>query len=104
MAGSKSTRKDQHKAHPVRRVAGVVAMGMMVAAVWQELRKPADEREWHGQLLSVVPYDLRPPSMARLQKSFWAPETSSVFVPRAFGVGWNINLAALWGWIQRALG
>ena len=63
--------------------------------VIRELQKPADQRTWHGELGGVVPYDLRPPSVARFRHSWWDPESEQLLTPQVFGVGWAINLGRL---------
>lgn len=73
-------------------VAGV-GMGLVAAAVVQQLRRPPAERDWHGTLGGVVPYDLRPPTWERLRDSLWAPDNEHLWLPRAAGVGWSPNLA-----------
>jgi hypothetical protein len=42
-----------------------------------------------------VPYDWRRPTKARFRRQWWNPEDTHVIVPRAFGWGYDINLAAL---------
>jgi hypothetical protein len=71
--------------------AGAALVG---AAVLTELSKPAGERAWHGNVAGV-PYDLRPPTMARMQASLWDPNNPALLVPQVFGVGWSVNLATL---------
>lgn len=71
--------------------AGATLIG---AAVLTELGKPAGERTWHGNVVGV-PYDLRPPTMARIPASLWDPGNPALFVPHVFGVGWSVNLAGL---------
>lgn len=68
--------------------------GVVGAAVVQELRTPAGQRTWHGTIGGVVPYDFRPPSADKLQRSWWDP-SGPLVTPMAFGVGWTINLARL---------
>ena len=36
-----------------------IAVGSLGAAVVTELRKPQQERAWHGKLAGFVPYELR---------------------------------------------
>ena len=67
--------------------------GMLTWAVLSELAKPADERTWHGRLAGVVPYDLRPPTLARMRQRWWNPEDERLLTPHVFGVGWSVNLA-----------
>ena len=69
--------------------------GLVGWAVAQELRKPPAEREWHGRLAGVVPYDLRRPTVARVRERIWAPEDPRVLMPRAIGIGWDVNLGRL---------
>ena len=71
---------------------GLVLVG---AAVATELAKPARERHWHGELLGVVPYDLRLPTISRARDRWWNPADERLFTPHVFRVGWSINLARL---------
>lgn len=73
-----------------------VAAVLFVIAVVKELRTPADERTWHGRLFDFVPYDLRfPPTLERLRNAWWNPDDERIFTPRAFGVGWSVNVGRL---------
>jgi hypothetical protein len=76
----------------VRRAYQLVAAGLLTAAVVKELRTPASARTWHGDLAGTVPYDLRRPSLRRLRDRTWAPDDPRLFLPRAFGVGWSVNV------------
>jgi hypothetical protein len=62
------------------------------AAIYQELRKPPEERTWHGKVAGAVPYDFRVPTMDRLREAYWAPERDEIFSERVFGVGWAVNI------------
>jgi hypothetical protein len=62
-------------------------------AIIEELRKPAEDREWHGRVGGVVPYEFRPPSVNRLRDAWWNPEDPRLIGDTAFGVGWTVNLA-----------
>jgi uncharacterized protein DUF5808 len=42
-----------------------------------------------------VPYDWRRPTVARYKERMWNPEEPRLIVPRAFGWGYDINLARL---------
>lgn len=77
----------------LRRVLKWISFGVVAAAVATELAKPAHEREWHGELGGVLPYDFRPPTLARVKSSWWAPDDPRLLTDRPFGVGWAINLA-----------
>ena len=46
----------------------------------------------HGNILGLVPYDVRPPSLARLRERLWNPRDKRFLVPTFFGVGWTTNL------------
>ncbi len=70
------------------RTAGFV---LIVAAIVDQMRRPADERTWTGNVL-VFPYDFRMPTMNRIMERFWNPDDERLFTPHVFGVGWSINL------------
>src|SRR5216683_8169901 len=76
----------------IRRLARVVALGLVVAAVATELSKPAAERTWQGKVFGAVPYDFRPPTWQRIREAYWNPESDRLFSDRVFGVGWAVNL------------
>ena len=61
-------------------------------ALYQELKKPAEERTWHGKVAGVVPYDFRVPTLDRLRHAYWEPESDEIFSERVFGVGWAVNV------------
>ena len=46
----------------------------------------------YGNILGLVPYDVRPPSLARLRERLWNPRDERFLVPTFFGVGWTANL------------
>jgi hypothetical protein len=48
----------------------------------------------HGRLLGV-PYDVRMPNTERIAIRWWNPLDPRIFVPRVFGLGWDINFGAL---------
>jgi hypothetical protein len=83
------------KVRGVRGLTTLAAMGMVAAAVVGELRKPPEQRTWHGKLLGLVPYDFRPPTTRRIKSEFWNEETDDLLTPHAFGVGWGVNLRAV---------
>ncbi|HEU4895835.1 MAG TPA: hypothetical protein VFT85_08360 [Acidimicrobiia bacterium] len=63
-------------------------------AIAQELRKPPDERTWHGKVGDVVPYDFRLPTVERVRLTYWNPD-GPLLSGKAFGVGWAFNFGAL---------
>ena len=77
----------------LRRIAKLVGLGLMVAAISQEMSKPEAERTWHGTVGGLVPYDFRPPTWERIRAAYWNPDDDRLFVPRVLGVGWSVNFA-----------
>ncbi len=61
-------------------------------ALYQELKKPAEERTWHGKVAGVVPYDFRVPTIERIRDAYWAPDRDALFTEKVVGVGWGVNL------------
>ena len=84
--------QDKDKRHGFQQLVRLVTFGLVVASVVKELRTPAEERQWHGVVAGFVPYDLRMPSAARFRERMWNPESDHLFSPRAFGVGWTLNV------------
>lgn len=74
-------------------VLGAVGLGFVLLAIVREVRRPPDLRAWHGNVLGVVPYDFRRPTLARVRETWWSPDDERLLVPRVLGVGWSINLA-----------
>jgi len=70
----------------------MAVIGAFVGAIYAELRKPPEQRTWHGKLLGVVPYDFRVPSIEQLRQAYWNPHSPKVFTDRPFGVGWAVNI------------
>ena len=79
----------------LNRLIQVAAITFTIAAVCQELEKPKEEREWHGKVASVMPYDFRLPTIERIKESYWNPYHSQIIAPVVLGIGWAINLYAL---------
>jgi hypothetical protein len=76
------------------RLLQAAAITVTLAAVCQELEKPGEERHWHGKL-GFIPYDFRLPTIGRIKEAYWNPESSDIFTPEVWGVGWAINFHAL---------
>jgi Family of unknown function (DUF5808) len=72
-----------------------VGATLLGAALATELRKPAEDRTWQGRIAGRVPYDLRPPTLARVHERVWNPADRRIVVPTVFGVGWTVNLGRL---------
>ncbi|MEP7002957.1 MAG: hypothetical protein ABI888_00290 [Chloroflexota bacterium] len=60
-------------------------------ALYQELKKPAEERTWHGKVAGAVPYDFRVPDLARIKQAYWDPDSDVLFTEKVVGVGWSVN-------------
>ncbi len=80
----------------------LLAMAAVAGAVYKELKQPPEERTWHGKLLSVVPYDFRMPTPAKVMNAWWNPKSSKLVGDPVFGVGWSLNLAALTAQLRSA--
>jgi len=65
-----------------------------VVAVAQELKKPAEERTWHGKVADFVPYDFRKPTVERFKGAYWNPE-GPFLSSKVWGVGWAFNFGRL---------
>jgi hypothetical protein len=79
----------------LRRFVVGLGMGLVAAAVYQELQKPPEERTWHGRIGGLVPYDFRPPTPARLRQTYWNPDEPRIFTDRILGLGWAVNFHSL---------
>jgi hypothetical protein len=51
-------------------------------------------RPRHGRFLGI-PFDWRRPTAQRLRKGIWDPGNPRVLVPKVYGWGYGINLAAV---------
>jgi hypothetical protein len=73
----------------------IATFALLAAALVTELRKPRELRTWHGLVAGVVPYEFRPPTLARVRERWWNPQDDRLLTEHVFGVGWSINLARL---------
>jgi hypothetical protein len=88
-------RSDREKRQPSAGSLWRLILGIIgIVAIVQEMRKPPEERAWHGKVGGVVPYDFRKPTVDRFREAWWNPEGPLVSA-KAFGVGWVLNLGAL---------
>ncbi len=76
------------------RLVQAAIITVTIAAVCQELEKPSEERRWHGKL-GFIPYDFRLPTIERFRESYWNADSSRIFTPEVWGIGWGINFHAL---------
>ena len=91
MREQEDTPRDRRKNRRATRGALALLGGLALL----ELRKPPAARTWHGPALGVVPYDLRPPTPARVRGRWWNPDDPRLFTPQVFGLGWAVNLGRL---------
>jgi hypothetical protein len=42
--------------------------------------------------IAGIPYDLRRPTVAKVKSRWWNPADTRFFTPRAFGMGWDLNV------------
>ena len=94
MRVASGTMDDEKRKSPVRDVWRIALAIVGVVAIIQELRKPADQRTWHGKVADFVPYDFRMPTLERVRSTYWNPQ-GPLLSDRVFGVGWTLNLGAL---------
>lgn len=69
-----------------------VAWVALVAAIYQELKKPPEQRTWHGKVAGAIPYDFRVPTIDRVRSAYWDPDSDRVFSDKVVGVGWAVNV------------
>ena len=79
----------------IRRASLVIGIGLVVAAVATELRKPVEMRTWQGYVAGVVPYDFRLSHAVQLSSNGARPDSDRLVIPRRFGVGWTVNITEL---------
>jgi hypothetical protein len=87
-ARKRGNRKDIRRT--INGATGLFFAALAAVAVREQLQRDPAERTWHGKVLGV-PYDFRKPTPERLRASFWNEESSQLFVPHAFGMGWSVN-------------
>lgn len=107
MSRKKHTEHAEKAAHGgggLRKFLTLVAIALTAAAVVKELRTPKEERSWHGKIASVVPYELRVPTLARARERLWNPDAENVVGPRVFGVGWSLNLGKATAMVREKIG
>ena len=76
---------------PMNIIFSVLFVIYVVIAIAQQLQRPSEERTWYGKIAGI-PYDFRLPTVERIRDTFWNKNTSQIFLPQAFGIGWSINL------------
>ncbi len=77
------------------RTIRTLAWVAVIAAIYQELKKPPAERTWHGKVGGFIPYDFRVPTPERVKAAYWDPSSDKVFTDKVVGVGWAVNIPVL---------
>lgn len=85
---------DRKRGGGLRAVWNILLAIITVIAIVQELRKPKEERTWHGKVGDFVPYDFRMPSVDRVRSTYWNPD-GPLLSSKVFGVGWAPNFGVL---------
>ena len=85
-----------HHGHHVKckKAIGLVVVGLVAAAVLEELKKHPENRDWHGFIGGLIPYDFRVPTPDKIIRNLWNPE-GPVVSPKTFGVGWDPNVGRI---------
>ncbi|MBU6423052.1 MAG: hypothetical protein KGJ98_13190 [Chloroflexota bacterium] len=86
------------------RTIRTLAWVAVIAAIYQELKKPPAERTWHGKVGGLIPYDFRIPTPARVKAAYWDPSSDTVFTDKVVGVGWAVNVPVLLRKVDQTLG
>jgi Family of unknown function (DUF5808) len=76
----------------LKKLLSFASIALAVAAISEQIKRPKEERDWHGTLAGAVPYDFRIPTLERVKQRWWNPDDKRIFTPHVFGVGWSINL------------
>ena len=79
------------KSNAVSNLIKIIGIALIATALYQELRKPPEERKWHGKILGFIPYEFRKPSIERLRERLWNPDDPRIFTEHVFGVGFGFG-------------
>jgi hypothetical protein len=71
-----------------------VMVGLTAAAIGEELKRPAEQREWRGTVAGV-PYNFRLHEWSDVAKEYWDQSSDQILTPHAIGLGWGVNFAAV---------
>lgn len=89
-------------AHRLRHLVALLAITAAVIAIVTELRRPKDQRTWHGKVAGIVPYDFRVPTMDRIKERTANPD-GPVLTPQVVGVGWTVNVGGVLSRLKGAM-
>ena len=91
---SKGDKQEKKLLTPLNVIMSILVAILLAIAIGEQLRRPPEERTWQGKVFGV-PYDFRWPTLERLRATYWNADSASLFVPKAFGMGWDINFYPL---------
>lgn len=86
----------------LKRLLKIATLAMLLGAIREEMNKPENEREGHGTVGGIVPYDFRPPTFEKLKNAFWNPDDERLVIAHPWGVGWTLNFGRLMRVLKRA--
>ena len=75
-------------------IVGIVVAALVGKAVYDQLQLPPEQRTWQGNVANI-PYDFRIPTVERVIHNVWNKDTDQIFMPKVFGLGWDINFYPL---------
>jgi len=76
---------------PTNIIFSILLRVYVAIAITQQLQRPSEERTWYGNIAGI-PYDFRLPTVERIRATYWNKDTSKIFLPQVFGIGWAINM------------
>lgn len=78
-------------------VAKIVAeLGVPASFGNADAARAADDDDALGAgTILGIPYDVRVPTAERVARRWWNPHDRRIFVPRVFGIGWDLNFGAI---------
>lgn len=77
-----------------------VIVGLIAAAIGQELAKEPEQRTWKGKVAGI-PYNFRLAEWSDISGEYWNPENDHIITPHVIGMGWGINFAAIANRLQQ---
>jgi hypothetical protein len=83
--------KRKKTGNPTNFIFGILTLIYVAVAITRQLQRPPEERTWYGTIAGI-PYDFRLPTGDRIRAAYWNKDTSKIFLPQAFGIGWAINM------------
>lgn len=86
----------------IKKLLKIATLAMLLGAIREEMNKPENERDGHGMVAGVVPYDFRPPTFAKLKNALWNPDDERLVMAHPWGVGWTLNFGRLVKVLKRA--